>query len=83
MFVEAILALVRLSKADTPAAADLAKAALSLIEQLRDVQARADLAEARLAAEEAKSAAIRRALAGVKDEADLSHVLREIVELMT
>ncbi len=82
MFVEAILALVRLSEAEVPAAADLAKAALSLIEQLRDVEARADLAEARLAAEEEKSAAIRRALAGVRERADISHVLQEIILLM-
>ena len=82
MFVEAILALVRLSQAEPPAAADLAKATLSLIEQLRDVQARADLAEARLAAEEAKSAAIRHALAGIKEKSDISHALQEIVQLM-
>ena len=82
MFVEAILTLVRLSETEQPAAANLAKAALSLVEQLRDFEARADLAEARLAAEQAKSAAIRQALSRVEERADVSGVLLEIVHLM-
>ncbi len=48
MYVEEMMALVRLSEHNEAIVADLAKTVLSLVEQLKDANLRADLAEASL-----------------------------------
>ena len=48
MYVEEMMALVRLSENGDALVADLAKAVITLVEQLRDASLRADFAEASL-----------------------------------
>ena len=62
MFVEAIMALVRLSDSGEAAVSDLAKAILILVEELRDTNLRAEMAEAALEAEMHRIGDIRQKL---------------------
>ena len=59
MYVEQILALMRVAKASDPVVANLAEVILGLIEQLQAAETRADLAEATLEANEAELAQLR------------------------
>ena len=83
MFVDAIMALVRMSDAGEAVVSDLAKAVLILVEELRDTTQRAEMAEAALDAELQKVAEIRNKLGNqsADEPAEMSRVLREIAEL--
>ena len=83
MFVDAIMALVRMSDAGEAVVSDLAKAVLILVEELRDTTQRAEMAEAALDAELQKVAEIRNKLGNQSADqpAEMSRVLREIAEL--
>ena len=82
MYVDAIMALVRLSETGGDVVARLAGTVLVLVEQLRDEAARADMAEAALDAEVQKIDVVRRTLAELADS-DIEHLpvaLRKVAE---
>ena len=85
MFVEAIMALVRMSDTGEVVVSDLAKAILILVEELRDTTQRAEMAEAALEAELQKVSDLRQKLADWSGDnpADMSRVLRDIAELVS
>ena len=85
MFVEAIMALVRMSDTGEVVVADLAKAILILIEELRDTTQRAEMDEAALEAELQKVNDIRKRLSAWSSDGptDMSRVLREVAELVS
>ena len=81
---EEIKALVRMSGAGDQFVAAVAKATLSVVEGLRDAEIRAAVAEAALATELARLAAIRDVLAkdGGSENAPFSDTVREIATLL-
>ena len=82
MYVDAIMALVRLSETGGDVVARLAGTVLVLVEQLRDEAARADMAEAALEAETQKIGVVRRTLAELA-ESGIDHLpiaLRKVAE---
>ena len=85
MFVDAIMALVRMSDAGEAVVSDLAKAILILVEELRDTTQRAEMAEAALEAELQKVEDVRQKLANWSGDnpADVSRMLRELAELVS
>ena len=85
MFVDAIMALVRMSDTGEAVVSDLAKAILILVEELRDTTQRAEMAEAALEAELQKVSDLRQKLADWSGDnpADMSRVLRDIAELVS
>ena len=85
LFVDAIMALVRMSDTGEPVTSDLAKAILMLVEELRDTTQRAEMSEAALEAELQTVATIRDKLAGWSsaDPYDASRVLHDIAEIVT
>ena len=85
MFVEAIMALVRMSDTGEVVVADLAKAILILVVELRETTQRAELAEAGLEAEIHRVEEIRQKIAEWSGDnpADMSRVLREIAEVIS
>lgn len=80
VYVDAIMALVRLSDAGEEVVAALARTVLTLVEQLRDEGLRADMAEAALDAELGKINAVRRTLSDLADSniEDLPIALRKV-----
>ena len=85
MYVDEIMALVRLSEHDEAIVADLARTVLALVEQLRDASLRADLAEATLEVELKRKGELKHKLARVEggDLASMSRVLLEMAEVVT
>ena len=85
MYVEEIMALVRLSELDEAAVADLARTILALVEQLRDASLRADLAEATLEVELKRKGELKHTLARLAggDLASMSRALMEVAEVVT
>ncbi len=85
MYVDEIMALVRLCEHDETVVADLAKTILVLVEQLRDASLRADLAEATLDVELKRKGELKHKLARLEtgDLASMSRVLLEMAEVVT
>ena len=85
MYVDEIMALVRLSEQDDVIVSDLARTILALVEQLRDASLRADLAEATLEVELRRKGELKRKLARLEagDLATMSRVLLEVAEVVT
>ena len=84
MYVEEIITLARLSQSDGTVISDLAQAVLDLIEQLRDVSLRADLAEATLEVELKRTGDLKHKIAGFRgtDPNSLSDLLHELAEVV-
>jgi hypothetical protein len=85
LFVEAIMALVRLSETKEVVVSDLARTILTLVEELRDTSLRAEMAEAALEAEVQKVDDIRDKLASWQgdDPHDMFRLLREVAEVVS
>ena len=79
------MALVRMSDTGEVVVADLAKAILILIEELRDTTQRAEMAEAALEAEVQKVNDIRRKLTAWSGDGptEMTQVLRDVAELVS
>ena len=84
MYVEEIITLARLSQSGETVVSDLAQAVLDLIEQLRDTNLRADLAEATLEVELRRTGDLRHKIAGFRgtDPASLSDLLHELATVV-
>ena len=84
LYVEEIITLARLSRSDGEVISDLAQAVLDLIEQLRDVSLRADLAEATLEVELKRTVDLKHKIAAFRgtDPESLSDLLHELAEVV-
>lgn len=84
LYVEEIITLARLSRSDEFAVCDLAQAVLDLVEQLRDVSLRADLAEATLEVELKRTGDLRHKIAGFRgtDPGSFTALLHELAEVV-
>ena len=84
MYVDEILALVRLAEANQAVVSSLARTILSLVEELRDAHLRADLAEASLDVESGRLQDLRDELArwDSGSAADASGLLEALTNLL-